>query len=139
MAPMRTQFHNLSQKQSESFNEYAQRWRELASRVQPPMMEHEMMDMFTSTLQGQYHMRFSTSHSFAELVTYKERITIRIKLGKIQDVSSAGNAEKSLDGVQKKKDSETSALYDRKGKGRACQESNHQIGAVTIPVDVPQR
>ncbi|XP_050914773.1 uncharacterized protein LOC127129670 [Lathyrus oleraceus] len=54
MAPNRMQLQNLSQKGSESFKEYAQRWRELASRVQPPLLENELVDMFMGTLQGPY-------------------------------------------------------------------------------------
>ena len=50
MAPNRTQLQSLSQGPKESFKEYAQKWRELAARVQPPMAEREMIDMFTSTL-----------------------------------------------------------------------------------------
>ena len=38
MAPTRMKLQNLPQKKEESFKEYAQRWRELASRVQPPLL-----------------------------------------------------------------------------------------------------
>lgn len=54
MALNRMQLHNLSQKGNESFKVYAQRWRELASRVQPPLLENELVDMFMGTLQGPY-------------------------------------------------------------------------------------
>ncbi|XP_058760043.1 uncharacterized protein LOC131633346 [Vicia villosa] len=43
MAPNRMQLQNMSQKKDESFKEYAQRWREMASRVQPPLMEKELV------------------------------------------------------------------------------------------------
>ena len=39
MVLTRTQLHNLSLKHNESFKEYAQMWRDMAARVQPPMME----------------------------------------------------------------------------------------------------
>ena len=39
MAPNCIQLQNLSQKKDESFKEYAQRWREMAARVQPPLLE----------------------------------------------------------------------------------------------------
>ncbi|XP_050908704.1 uncharacterized protein LOC127122407 [Lathyrus oleraceus] len=45
MAPDRTQLQNLSLKSNECFREYAQRWRETASRVQPPMLEKEMANI----------------------------------------------------------------------------------------------
>jgi hypothetical protein len=50
MAPDRTQLQNLSLKSNECFREYAQRWREIASRVQPPMLEKEMANMFMNTV-----------------------------------------------------------------------------------------
>ena len=52
MAPTRLQLQNLSQKKEESFKENAQRWREMTSRVQPPLLEKELVDMFMGTLQG---------------------------------------------------------------------------------------
>lgn len=55
MAPNRMQLQNLSQKGNKSFKEYTQRWRELASRVQPPLLESELVDMFMGTLQGPYY------------------------------------------------------------------------------------
>ena len=39
MAPTRMQLQNLSQKKEESFKEYAHRWMEMESRVQPPLLE----------------------------------------------------------------------------------------------------
>jgi hypothetical protein len=37
MAPSRTQLQNMTQKEGESFKIYAQRWRELAAQVRPPL------------------------------------------------------------------------------------------------------
>ena len=83
MAPNRTQLQNMSQGPKESFKEYAQKWRELDARVQPPLMERELIDMFMSTLQGPFyeHMIGSSSARFAELVMDGERIEVGLKLG----------------------------------------------------------
>ena len=83
------------------------------ARVQPPVMECEMVDVFSGTLQGQYYMSYSNSDSFAEMVTYGENIEVGIKLGKIQDVSrtNAGNVKKSFGGYKKKEKTKSSALY----------------------------
>ncbi|XP_050893780.1 uncharacterized protein LOC127100592 [Lathyrus oleraceus] len=54
MVPNRTQLQNLTQKSEETFKEYTQRWRELATRVQPPLLERELIDMFMGNLQGPY-------------------------------------------------------------------------------------
>jgi len=35
-APDRLQLQNMAKKDTESFKEYAQRWRELAAHVEPP-------------------------------------------------------------------------------------------------------
>ena len=50
LAPNRTQLQNMAQGPNESFKEYAQKWRELAARVQPPLREKELIDMFMGTL-----------------------------------------------------------------------------------------
>ena len=43
IAPDRTVLMRTEKKSGESFREYAQRWHELATQVQPPMMENEMI------------------------------------------------------------------------------------------------
>ena len=57
MALSRIQLQGLSQDNNESFKGYAQRWRELAARVQPPLLEKEMVDLFLDTLSGSYYGR----------------------------------------------------------------------------------
>ena len=42
IAPNRIVLQRIEKKNGESFRENAQRWRELATQVQPPMMENEM-------------------------------------------------------------------------------------------------
>ncbi|XP_058746081.1 uncharacterized protein LOC131618951 [Vicia villosa] len=134
MAPNHTQLQNLAQKANESFKEYAQKWRELAARVQPPRLEREMMDLFTNTLEGQYYSACSASSSFAELVMIGERIESGIKSGRIQNPSAASSpsgagGKKPYNGFAKKRLGETNAAYYGKGKGHAYQ----QVAAVTIP------
>jgi len=50
MAPDRTQLQNMSKREHEYFKEYAQRWRDQAALVAPPMMEREMITMIMDTL-----------------------------------------------------------------------------------------
>ena len=50
MAPDHTQLQNMVKKESETFKEYAQRWRDLAAQVAPPMVEREMITMMVDTL-----------------------------------------------------------------------------------------
>jgi len=50
MASDRMQLQNMCKREHESFKEYAQRWRVLATQVVPPMMEREMITMMVDTL-----------------------------------------------------------------------------------------
>ncbi|XP_050897055.1 uncharacterized protein LOC127103857 [Lathyrus oleraceus] len=89
-------FHNLSQKGNKLFTEYAQRWRELASRVQPPLLENELVDMFMGTLKVPYYKKMigSVSTGFADLVIIGERIDNGLKSGKIGKSSSGQHNNK---------------------------------------------
>ncbi|XP_050919023.1 uncharacterized protein LOC127136518 [Lathyrus oleraceus] len=114
MAPNRTQLQNLTQRSEESFKEYAQRWRELAARVQPPLLEREPVDMFMGNLQGPYLDRMvgSTSSGFSDLVLAGERIENMIKMGKIQNSGSASSASKKpFVPYGKKGEGETNAAF----------------------------
>src|SRR4051812_27348744 len=113
MAPDRMQLQNLSQKKEESFKEYAQRWREMASRVQPPLLEKELVKMFMATLQGPYYDKMvgSVSSGFSDLVVIGERIEDGIKSGKIQGASSNSyHSKRPTSTFAKKKEGETNAV-----------------------------
>ncbi|XP_050908405.1 uncharacterized protein LOC127122034 [Lathyrus oleraceus] len=112
MAPNRMQLQNLTQRSEESFKEYAQRWRELAARVQPPLLERELVDMFMGNLQGPYLDRMvgNTSSGFSDLVLAGERIENMIKMGKIQNSASTSSAsKKTFVPYGKKREGETNA------------------------------
>ncbi|XP_058725809.1 uncharacterized protein LOC131597113 [Vicia villosa] len=136
MAPNRTQLQSLVQGSKESFKEYAQKWRELAARVQPPMTEREMIDMFTSTLSGHYYLACSASANFSEMVRYGERVEMGLKMGKIQLGASSNSAsgKKQAEGYARRKEGNADAIYGRRGPGR----SNSQVNAVMIPVPQQQ-
>ncbi|KAK2428440.1 hypothetical protein QL285_026962 [Trifolium repens] len=116
MAPSRTQLQNMTQKEGESFKVYAQRWRELASQVRPPLLEMELVDMFTNTLQGVYFERMigSVSSGFSDLVRIGERIESGVRTGKIQaSTSSPNNAKKPVNNFVRKKEGNTNAVAHR--------------------------
>lgn len=81
----RTQLQNLTQKNTESFREYAQRLRQLVACVQPPMLDRELADMFIGTLQDPYFEKMisNTSSTFSDLVTIEERIECGLKSERI--------------------------------------------------------
>ncbi|XP_052728311.1 uncharacterized protein LOC108320289 [Vigna angularis] len=85
VAPDRLQLQNMGKKDDETFKEYAQRWRELATQVEPPLFEKEMVAMFVNTLQPPFYeyMVGNVSANFADVVIIGERIEIGVKSGKI--------------------------------------------------------
>ena len=54
LAPTRVKLQSMYMSSREGFKEYAQKWRDLAGRVQPPLNDHEMVDMFMGTLTGPF-------------------------------------------------------------------------------------
>ena len=38
----------------EGFKDYAEKWKDLAGRVQPPLSDRELVDMFLGTLSGPF-------------------------------------------------------------------------------------
>ncbi|XP_014519743.1 uncharacterized protein LOC106776790 [Vigna radiata var. radiata] len=85
ITPDRVQLQNMVKKESESFREYAQRWREIAAQVEPPRSDKEMTTIFLNTLQPPFyeHMISSASSSFADIVVIGERVEGGIRNGKI--------------------------------------------------------
>ncbi|XP_050897288.1 uncharacterized protein LOC127104124 [Lathyrus oleraceus] len=143
MAPNRTQLQSLAQKSKESFKEYEQRWRDLAARVQPPMLEKEPVDMFMGTLQGPYYEKLvgSTSAGFSDLVIAGERIKSGVKAGKIPSLANVANgAKKPYSRFPKKKEGETNAASTSKGKGKAYRTPYYQAqGSQASAVPTPTR
>ncbi|RDX99193.1 hypothetical protein CR513_17776, partial [Mucuna pruriens] len=70
MTPDRSRLHNLSKTESNGFKDYAQRWRELAAQVKPPLTKKEMVSMFIETLQSSFYDKVvgSVTSNFADLV-----------------------------------------------------------------------
>ena len=71
---------------NEDFKDYAQKWRDLAGRVRPPLSERELVDMFLGTMPGPFfnHLIGSSSAGFTEIILTGERVEAGIKNGKIQ-------------------------------------------------------
>jgi len=70
----RMQLQNMTKKSAETFKEYAQRWRELAAQVKPPLHEKEMTTMFIEMLQTPFyeHVLGRVSSNFSDIVTIGE-------------------------------------------------------------------
>ena len=77
-------------KSGESFHEYSQRWRELATKVLPPMMEYEMSKWFINNLKPSYYEKMISAQvtHFASLIPIGEHIDEGIRSKKIVDLEA---------------------------------------------------
>ena len=138
MAPDRHQLQNMSQREKESFKEYAQRWRELVAQVEPPLAEKELTGLFMDTLQSLFWEKMigSVSSGFADLVTIGERLEEGIKKGKITGVEASNSAKKPYGNFQKKKEGEAHAVsVEKKPRHRQQQYVQPYVAAVAPVVN----
>ena len=54
LALTRVQLQGMTMGSKEGFKEYAQKWRDIAGRVQTPLTDRELVDMFMGTLTGPF-------------------------------------------------------------------------------------
>ncbi|RDX66859.1 hypothetical protein CR513_54326, partial [Mucuna pruriens] len=113
MAVDHSRLQNLSKANSKGFKDYAQRWRELAAQVQPPLSEKKMITMFINTLPSPFYDKAvgSVATNFADLVTVGERIEFDIKRGKFAQTSTNNGFAKKA-GYEKKKGEANAILID---------------------------
>jgi len=85
-APDRTILITMEKKNQEFVRAYAQRWRDKAAHVQPPLINTEMVMLFATTFQSPYygHLIRSSAQHFHEVVRIAERIEQAIKMGKFE-------------------------------------------------------
>ncbi|XP_027905805.1 uncharacterized protein LOC114165360 [Vigna unguiculata] len=112
----RIQLQNMTIKKNETFKEYAQRWREIATQVEPPLYDKEMVTMFVNTLQPPFyeHMigNWNISSNFVDIIIIGERIESGIKNGKIAyGPPAAANTKKPGFNQSKKKEVEVHAAF----------------------------
>ena len=111
LAPTRVQLQNMSIGSSEGSKEYAQKWRDLSGRVQPPLTDWELVDMFMDTLTGPFFNLLigSSSLGFTELILTGEQIESGIKSGKNPMATSSNAVKKPFVGKK-----ETNVVYGQK-------------------------
>ena len=93
----RLSFQTMEKKYNENFWDYAQRWRTMATQVQPPLIETEVTMLFLGTLQELYYDRLMPTEtgSFANMVKAGNLIDNAIKNGRI-DTRKAGSSQKGV-------------------------------------------
>ena len=80
----RTQLEGIYKGEHESFKGYAQRWKDMAAQVTPPMMEKKLIAMIVDTLTISYYEKMIgyMPSSFTDLVVTGERIEVGLGIGK---------------------------------------------------------
>jgi hypothetical protein len=111
IAPDRTSLSNLEKGDKESIREYAQRWRDLAAQVHPPLLEKEMVALFANTLKAPYyeHVMGSSAQQFTNAVAVAKRIEQGVKSGRI-----SAPMEKKGFGVKKREIDHIESSYKSK-------------------------
>ena len=99
VAPDRSSLQAMEKDDKECMREHAQRWRERATQVNPPLLEKEMISLFCNTFKAPYfeYLVGSFAQRFSDLVDIAERIEQAIRLERIVD----SNEEKSFTGKRK--------------------------------------
>ena len=85
MVPDRMTLQMMEKKPSETFRQYAQRWRGITVQVQPPLLEKEITMLFIKTLKPHFitYMLGSASKSFSDIIMNGEMIENAIRSGRI--------------------------------------------------------
>ncbi|KAI5425579.1 hypothetical protein KIW84_031404 [Lathyrus oleraceus] len=111
MAPDRDQPRSMSQKDKETFKEYAQRLRELAAQITPPLEEKEMTKIFLKTMSSFYYERMITSapSDFIEMVNMGMRLEEGVREGRLPK-DEVSTSKKYGSSFNKRKDNETNAI-----------------------------
>ena len=114
---------------NEGFKEYAQKWRDLASRLQPPLTYREHIDMFMGTLSGPFFNLLvgCSSSGFTELILTGERVESGIKSGKIP-IASASTSNPVKKPFTRKK--ETNVVY--RARARTKKDNHPSVNVVLI-------
>ncbi|XP_034898419.1 uncharacterized protein [Populus alba] len=87
IAPDRTSLMSMEKRSQETVRVYAQRWRDEATHVQPPLIETKMVTLFANTFKAPYyeHLMGSSSQHFYDVVRVAERIEQGIKARRIPE------------------------------------------------------
>ena len=95
----------MEKKAIESFKEYAHRWRDIASQVQPSLMKKETAFIFVNTIPEPYYemMIWNAMRNFMEIVWLWELIKHGIKNKKIERKSTlTPSAKKNIPSRKKR-------------------------------------
>ncbi|RDX70267.1 hypothetical protein CR513_50512, partial [Mucuna pruriens] len=86
----------MVKKENETFKGYAQHWRKIVAKVQPPLSEKELVTMFVDTLQSPFYDRMigNVLSNFSNLVTIEKKVEMGVRSGRIAQRATTTNANK---------------------------------------------
>src|SRR3954469_13116196 len=98
---------------------------DLAGRVQPPLSDRELVDMFLGTLTGSFysHLLGSSSSGFTDLILIGERVESGIRCGKIKVGKSFGTTKKPYHGRN-----ESNVVHSQRSRNK--NDQNQSVGAI---------
>ncbi|GAU51647.1 hypothetical protein TSUD_414690 [Trifolium subterraneum] len=132
MAPDRDQLQAMTQKDTETFKEYAQRWREIAAQISPPLEDKEMTKIFLKTLGSFYYERMiaSAPSDFTEMVNMGMRLEEGVREGRLtKESGSSSGTRKFGSSFPKKKEQEVGMVAQ--GRPRNSNYQQQHIAAIT--------
>ncbi|GKV12745.1 hypothetical protein SLEP1_g23859 [Rubroshorea leprosula] len=131
LAHNREDLQKIKKKSSESFKEFAQRWRRLAARVQPPLTDHELSNLFIKSTKGPYREKLITcvNYTFAQLVVVGEQVEDGIKSRIIMDYQAMKSLLK-----QYQNDSSGVSSSKKVGQNQKKENENSTITRLVTPV-----
>jgi hypothetical protein len=139
MAPDRDQLRAMSQKDKETFKEYAQRWREVAAQIIPPLEEKEMTKIFLNTLGPFYYEKMiaSAPSDFTEMVNMGMRLEEGVRQGRLVRESVPTNSVKKFgNNFQRKKEQEVSMVAH--GRPQQHYPGYQHVAVVTPTINTTQ-
>jgi len=113
MAPDRSDLQAMTQKDKETFKEYAQRWRDTAAQVSPRIEEKEITKLFLKTLSQFYYEKMvgSAPKNFAEMVGMGVQLEEGVREGRlVKDETSLSGNKGFGNNFPRKKEQEVSTV-----------------------------
>ncbi|XP_052481270.1 uncharacterized protein LOC105762258 [Gossypium raimondii] len=91
MVPDRLTLQMMEKKPTETFRQYAQRWRDISTQVEPPLTKTEIMVLFINTLKAPFYDKLvgSATKDFADIVISGELIENAVKSGRMEGPESS--------------------------------------------------
>src|SRR4051812_32372227 len=136
MAPDRDQLRSMAQKDHEAFKEYAQRWKETATQINPPLKEKEMTKIFLNTLGPFYYERMIASalSDVTEKVNMGMRLEEGVRMGRLTKESGSSSGTKKFEsGFQKKKEQSVDMISQGRPRGNVNRQQ--QVAAIAPAVN----